>query len=330
MTTLQKIEKDFNNLSFNDIETVLTHFDKKHLNISDVDEMKRLVDKNKTAQSHFDFDDLYEEDDYFEKMSDEQIAKVVIEETILASKKDILNWLKISENGEKQSFICNYGLHIGTGFKRDDNKLIREYKTSDINICLKRDISAKYGFTLVTAYPELNNPKSKLIETNRDLTCLVCKTDKYKHASIIEKAALAHAANPNNKMTPLVKTDPVTGKHSLVLRLKTPRVDGVPDIFYRITIPESNDSLLLKAKQYLYIGHGTKTRDIETDFTREAKANGACRNSSVDLKTSYASYRFKQLWPQEFNEMYRASDTIELVKNNELELSKKADNPEQE
>lgn len=317
MRSLKEINADFSSMKYSDIDSILTHCRSKHLESTEVDDMKRIIDKNVIAQTHFDLSELRDDDDYLSDVSDLQMVQDIVIETILSERKNILNWLDISVNGESESFINDYGDFIGTGFMKDKNR-IAEYKTQNVKVCLKRNDAAKYGFDLITAYPVLldNNHilQKNIKKTGRDLTYLVKQTDKYKNGSLIDKSVMEHSANPNNKLKPYKVRDNVTGKEFLSL---TTRLNQNTNTYYDIRIPEDNDKITLIIK-HPYSNQNRSNRDNrftrDTDFVREMKNRGLVTHNCIDLKNPYVSQRFRTMYPQIAEEVYKASDVIEYIR----------------
>lgn len=319
MKNLNKIDADFFRIKYSDIDNVLTHFNSRHLESTEVDDMKRIIDKNMTAQTHFDLSELRDDEDYSLEGSDLQIVQDIVIGTILSEKRNILNWLDTSFDGERKSFVHDYGDIIGVGFIKEKNKIV-EYKTQNIKVCLKRNDAAKYGFDLITAYPVLFDKEDRTLQkniekTNRDLTYLVRQTDTYKNSSLIEKTVMEHSANPNNKLKSCKIRDNVTGKETLSLTTKT---DQNTNTYYDIRIPEDNDKITLIIKHSHLPRNRSNRNNIfirDTDFVREMKRRGlVTHNNCIDLKNPYASQRFRTMYPQIADEIYKASDTIEFAR----------------
>lgn len=54
MRSLKEINADFSSMKYSDIDSILTHCRSRHLEATEVDDMKRIIDKNMLAQTHFD------------------------------------------------------------------------------------------------------------------------------------------------------------------------------------------------------------------------------------------------------------------------------------
>lgn len=141
------------------------------------------------------------------------------------------------------------------------------------------------------------------------------QTDTYKNSSLIEKTVMEHSANPNNKLKSCKIRDNVTGKETLSLTTKT---DQNTNTYYDIRIPEDNDKITLIIKHSHLPRNRSNRNNIfirDTDFVREMKRRGlVTHNNCIDLKNPYASQRFRTMYPQIADEIYKASDTIEFAR----------------
>ena len=141
------------------------------------------------------------------------------------------------------------------------------------------------------------------------------QTDRYKNSSLIEKTVMEHSANPNNKLKSCKIRDNVTGKETLSLTTKT---DQNTNTYYDIRIPEDNDKITLIIKHSHLPRNRSNRNNIfirDTDFVREMKRRGlVTHNNCIDLKNPYASQRFRTMYPQIADEIYKASDTIEFAR----------------
>lgn len=150
---------------------------------------------------------------------------------------------------------------------------------------------------------------------------MVKQTDKYKNGSLIDKTVMEHSANPNNKLKPYKVRDNVTGKEFLSL---TTRLDQNTNTYYDIRIPEDNDKITLIIKHH-YSNQNRSNRENrfirDTDFVREMKNRGLVTHNCIDLKNPYVSQRFRTMYPQIAEEVYKVSDVIEYIRQESLNHS---------
>lgn len=166
MATYKEIQQNYRKIKCDDLIDMRTHIDQKHVSLSDADGINRLINEGKKAHSRF----VLDKDAPNNIEANLKLMKQIIEEVLFSKEREMLAWIKYAPNDDQYKLTADYGEMVGIGLLKDKNGNIKEYSTDTITILFKRNYAAKYGFTVVTAYPELNEPMVPLEKTNRDLT----------------------------------------------------------------------------------------------------------------------------------------------------------------
>lgn len=223
----------------------------------------------------------------------EAYAKRLIGEAMLYYEKDIMQWLsdRTIENHKRYENAMpverdDYFGDIGAVFvKEKHTEKIKEYEPNSIRFILERDDSFQIGFTLITAYPEINQKFNKSPEIIRDLTSITKQTETYKKASHKLKAALLWRANPENKCAVgYYKTK--SGKEHLFFDVK-----DSPGI-YRIFIDEETNKIVKQASSKF----GAKW--IESTYAEIYRnATNRPQTKIADLKNTAVAKHFAEHMP---------------------------------
>ncbi len=151
----------------------------RHKDVDDIAYLERTfhdVRVNSVFHNHIDLDQLLGDMIYYKA-------------------QDIAKWMETANNYDKQAFHVffdkdDYG-PIGTGLIHDKStNLIREYTSNDVYVVLRKDPENSLGFSLVTAYPNMDSPN--IAPTNRNLKEITMLTPTYQKASPTEKAYLLY------------------------------------------------------------------------------------------------------------------------------------------
>lgn len=311
MATYKEIQQNYRKIKCDDLIDMRTHIDQKHVSLSDADGINRLINEGKKAHSRF----VLDKDAPNNIEANLKLMKQIIEEVLFSKEREMLAWIKYAPHDDQYKITADYGEMVGIGLLKDKNGNIKEYSTDTITVLFKRNYAAKYGFNIVTAYPELNEPMVPLEKTNRDLTNEIRKTEKYNAASVIKKAYLEHMVNHNSNHN-LKIFENVNGEEELILRVNMKRQDGIPDKYYNIRITEND--LTLIAKQYNQLNHAFGSERIETQLIRMAKEHDAIINNSVDLTNEYIKHQLEIKWPKLSMEIQQIQNSMEIIKHTEL------------
>ena len=311
MATYKEIQQNYRKIKCDDLIDMRTHIDQKHVSLSDADGINRLITEGKKAHSRF----VLDKDAPNNIEANLKLMKQIIEEVLFSKEREMLAWIKYAPNDDQYKLTADYGEMVGIGLLKDKNGNIKEYSTDTITVLFKRNYAAKYGFTVVTAYPELNEPMVPLEKTNRDLTNEIRKTEKYNTASMLKKVYLEHMVNPNSNHN-LKLFENVNGEEELILRVNMKRQAGIPDKYYNIRITEND--LTLIAKQYNQLNHALGSERIETQLIKMAKEHDAMINNSVDLTNEYMKHQLEVKWPKLSMEIQQIQNSMEIIKHTEL------------
>lgn len=217
-----------------------------HVEQSDVDSMERLL-------SHDTFDSS--------TFIDTDIADYCINETLYANANQIETWIANYAETGLQPLHANFDPdvteipNIGHGFATDKtNRTIKEYNAQDATIILRKDRTNGYGFTMVTAYPNITTEDAT--PTGRDLRPIVRDTPTYQKSSPLGKAYLEHRCDPASDFD-IKHFMPIAGKPE-ALRFSIPTDD--PEVEHVVTMTESTINMTTKR-------NGVRT---SSDFTNLA------------------------------------------------------------
>lgn len=209
--------------------------------------------------------------------------------------QDIANWLEYADAYEKKAFHVafdedDYG-RIGTGLIHDKKtNLIKEYESNDVYVVLRKDPTNYLGFSLVTAYPNMDSPNIK--PTNRNLKEITVQTPTYQNAKPTEKAylmyrtsyqsdiSISYSKNPNDEMDDAIYMHVPTGN---------------PNTKHIIKIKEHTCTLKTVHKDEIT----GETQPIETKYTQiRNKYDNKHRQPSVSLLEPHVRAAFSADFPQ--------------------------------
>lgn len=128
----------------------------------------------------------------------------VLTDAICYHAKEISDWTDMASYRETQHFDVrldpdDYGGRIGYGEVIDKKtNCIKDYDTSAVRVVLQKDSLMPLGFSILTAYPILNDPDIK--PTGKDLRPAMRKTAEYEAATPVKKAYMEYRANPKSDM----------------------------------------------------------------------------------------------------------------------------------
>lgn len=182
-TTPEKIKHVAKNKKFIDSITTSGTHTTRHLEKSDAEILERTLSK-KTSQGIF-----YKKDQ----------LKPLITRTIANNGEDIAEWLN---NSEELLLAVNYRSQTMIGWgakqeKKDSKRRIRAMETPVMTAVFMRNKNTPEGFSLVTAYPNIEDAAATYSEDlQKRLAAALPDTETYKTASPAKKAALEYKLNP--------------------------------------------------------------------------------------------------------------------------------------
>lgn len=324
MATLKEIEKNYDKIRVDDILSYRSHAEQKHISVSEIDSMERILKEEKATQSMFIANT--------ERPNDSEENKVyaydLIAEALAYKKNDVLDWLKDEYSDRQLMITVPFDEYVGRGFVLDKKKgLIKEYETKDITLCLEKDLYSKTGFGLVTAYPELRN-EERIQKTERDLSYVAKQTKTYKNATALGKAYILYRTNPQSKTIVKYKEDRHTGEEYILLQSKIRPKDGKP---LKInTIKMNEDSITLRTSQYRDESGRGRPEPIETRLSEMAEERGFGNKFSVNLKDPEMQEKFSTIFKNACNAMRQVQDAIKAVQRDALGRDEKMIDPVEE
>ena len=312
MATLKEIEKNYDKIRVDDILSYRSHAEQKHISVSEIDSMERILKEEKATQSMFIADT--------ERPNNSEENKVyaydLIAEALAYKKNDVLDWLKDEYSDRQLMITIPFDEYVGRGFVLDKKKgLIKEYETKDITLCLEKDLYSKTGFGLVTAYPELRN-EERIQKTERDLSYVAKQTKTYKNATALGKAYILYRTNPQSKTIVKYKEDRHTGEEYILLQSKIRPKEGKPLKINTIKINE--DSITLRTSQYRDENGRGRPEPIETKLSEMAEERGFGSKFSVSLKDPKIQEKFSKIFKNACNAMRQVQDAIKAVQRDAL------------
>lgn len=284
MATLKEIEKNYDKIRVDDILSYRSHAEQKHISVSEIDSMERILKEEKATQSMFIANT--------ERPNDSEKNKIyaydLIAEALAYKKNDVLDWLKDEYSDRQLMITVPFDEYVGRGFVLDKKKgLIKEYETKDITLCLEKDLYSKTGFGLVTAYPELRN-EERIQKTERDLSYVAKQTKTYKNATALGKAYILYRTNPQSKTIVKYKEDRHTGEEYILLQSKIRPKEGKP----------------------------LKINTIKMNEMAEERGFG--NKFSVNLKDPEIQEKFSTIFKNACNAMRQVQDAIKAVQRDAL------------
>lgn len=224
---------------------VKTHID-RHSKTTDVQSLERLF-TDVPSSSIF---------------TDQETANMFIEDTLTFHDRSIQNWLDTARHGEtwaiRQDFRDEgYDETVGRGVVLNKNThLIKEYNTDAIRVVLQKDNTMPLGCTLITAYPDMENPH--IVPTERNLNAITKQTETYQKADPVGKAYLLYRTHPKNKASvSYIHSDEPTDS-AMILHVETQN----PNTYHEIKIKESGTFLTTKTVDI------KGKRNISTNYTQ--------------------------------------------------------------
>lgn len=268
-----------------------THVD-IHTDGSIVGDLDRIFLNHKNAQSRFIADNTHPDN----KQKNQKHADFLIQEGLLYRSSDIANWLSHAKHGEKGAFQVpfpyeDYG-HTGVGIiaSNKDNS-VREYATDSMTMVLRKDAKTPLGFTLVTAYPNMEN--EFIQPTGRNLSPFVKETEAYKQADTVGKTYLEYITTVSNQGLVTYKKGETPNDSMMMIHAKT----NNPNVHHEIKVKENDILLRTVAPETDEFGDKHK-KVLQTEYTRGyAKAIGVPSVQRISLTNNRMFKRFQSEYP---------------------------------
>lgn len=264
-----------------------------HTNRALTQDLDRVILEHKEAQSRFCGDVKHPED----TKANQEHAEFLIGEALLYRSGDITNWLDTADNHSKFAFSTNfdeedYGV-VGTGIVCNrHNNTLKEYKTSHMNVVLRKDVFMPLGFSLVTAYPDMTS--ADIQPTNRDLTAFIKETKAYQQADDVGKTYLRYRTDVNNDYLATYKAGTSPDDSMMMLRVQTDN----PNVYHEIKIKESGMSLRTVLNQYDDTGRIVK-QTLDTNYTKIYAKHANVKNPhKADLQNNKVFNKFAKDYPE--------------------------------
>lgn len=163
-----------------------SHFNSFHNEKTDREMMDRLLIEDHSVSSFSSDEDMREM--IIEAMINkhntiEKALKKVKDKTPLAFEYTFNDSLYKNPNDP-----YDYETHHKGFYRNKKTNRILEKSTNEVRIVFQKNSKSEYGFTLLTAYPNIDSKNAK--ETNRDLTDVLKNSNRYKKASNLKKLFL--------------------------------------------------------------------------------------------------------------------------------------------
>lgn len=196
-------------IQYDDIQSWNSHA-LKHSNATDLDNVETILKSTKSCNGRFVADKNHPDN----LIANTKFLRDIVENVVNYSRSIVIrNWLNHSDR-DRLSLSVQYKdpvskkpMSVGIGVRYSPSKnTFKEYETEYVKLILEKDPGSKFGFSLITAYPDITvrdreNVK-KLAQgikrTNKDLTSIVKQTERYKKSSDIEKAVLLYQFDNNS------------------------------------------------------------------------------------------------------------------------------------
>lgn len=282
----QKVKDGFKNLTFDMIENYNTHAIEEHADRNEIECLDTVLSGHKKSQGMFEYSG--------KKMDKSMFLKKIIETIMKQKQDDIIAWMKKSNNYNNIDFpVVIRNKQIGKVFSKEDNSnKITEYATSAIRIVIQRNDAMPLGFSLLTAYPDLDTRYKE--KTERDLSELVKSTKTYKDSDDMEKIYHLYRTAPNSSMQIYTFDDRYTGEKKLLTVVK----DQNPNIIHKIRISKNDCILNTYRNEYAGTSEIPYVRKIQTDYSRISNDRNSY-SKDADLNKTSVFERFKRDFPQE-------------------------------
>ena len=194
LATLKEIEKNYDKIRVDDILSYRSHAEQKHISVSEIDSMERILKEEKATQSMFIADT--------ERPNNSEENKVyaydLIAEALAYKKNDVLDWLKDEYSDRQLMITVPFDEYVGRGFVLDKKKgLIKEYETKDaiLNGADEIDMVINLGDVKDKHFDKIKGEIALLKSACGDKilkviieTCLLTEEEKIKMCEIVTEA----------------------------------------------------------------------------------------------------------------------------------------------
>lgn len=258
LTLSAQIAQDLAKGTFwNKIDTVYTHARTKHVGQSASQLIDQMFDENKTGASTFattgDMKGCVEEA-ILSQIDAIRAGKAANKRTTFAIEA-VLEDSIYQMPGDEVDFQTR-----NTGVARLSNGDIAEMSTDATTVILYDDDRAPYGFTLVSAFANINSPRAK--PTGRDMTAAVHTSRTYRDASPVLRTYLDEAVNKRRPYP--IWYSKAEGTYPEAMSISIPTEN--PDVIQRIYM----ERLGMRMKTYIRQPNG-KYASAPCTLTGESK-----------------------------------------------------------
>ena len=247
MISTEKImDKIFDNEFLKGLDGASSHF-QKHISATLSDDIDRIFCEEiqfPRGISHFSKPDGYENTkkepgtnfEFAEEIigdavldslnKDEEAGRATIFEDLENNKKD---------NRKKAYKIFSPDKYAGVGVVFDKkNGTLKEFKTKEIKLILRRTVFSHEGFEVVTAYPNIDMYESKAVETNRSIHKDVLMSNTFQKGNGLMKTYMFTLIDGKNikPMPPYLRKNSKGNLNVDILRYKIPIRGDVEHIHF--------------------------------------------------------------------------------------------------
>lgn len=190
-----------------------------------------------------------------------------------------------------------------TGIARTYTGKLKEMSTTSVDVVYKKDVTKPLGFSIVTAFPNVNCEKAT--PTGRNITNEVKASRGYKTASPVKRAWLDHALDPNSKLNMQYV------KH----RDKRPGQKFQEECIV-INIPTHNDTLHHRVfvdnrwtHMQTLMADDSGTHWIQGEYQQMSRELASTRYGHADLGVPEVRNSFGALYPQAIKEIAQVENS---------------------
>lgn len=261
-----------------------------HTDMTIAEDIDRSITEHKQAHSRFHIDpnDNYE--------TTHEKANHLIEEALLYNARQIYEFITTGNDYEKKSFHTefekeDYG-SIGTGIiYNPDNNMLKEYETQHMKVVLRKTPHKPLGFTLVTAYPDMEQHDIKPTETN--LRNHIKETNAYKNGDEMYKLYLRHITHSGNTHLTTYRKGNLPRESCVILRVPASN----PNMEHTIKMKSSGMTIRTYLKEHDDNGHEMRTY-VNTQYTRLQQGISGEETYTADLTNKRIFQAFQQDYPE--------------------------------